>query len=51
MDDAQASDVVHLVKVGLDSLDHDEFRKYDIGELSAEQATLLQEQYLIAPLY
>lgn len=49
MDDAQASDVVYLVKVGLDSLDHDEFRKYDIRELSAEQAMLLQEQYLISP--
>jgi len=49
MDDMQAADIVHLVKEGLDSLDHDQFRKYDIGALSAEQAMLLQEQYLISP--
>ncbi len=49
MDDAQAADIVHLVREGLNGIDRDEFRQYDIGELSAEQALLLQEQHLISP--
>ncbi len=49
MDDAQASDIVYLVQEGLNFIDRDEFRRYDIGELSAEQALLLQDKHLISP--
>ncbi len=47
MDDAQASDIVYLVERGLDAFDR--FKKYYINGLSEEEATLLQERYLISP--
>ncbi|MBQ8295706.1 MAG: ATP--guanido phosphotransferase [Clostridia bacterium] len=47
MDDKQAADIVYLVEQGLNRMDR--FEKYDIGKLSKEDATLLQEQYLISP--
>lgn len=47
MTDAQASDLVYLVECGLADLDN--FKKYEIGRLSEEEATMLQEQYLISP--
>lgn len=50
MDDAQAEDIVHLVGYGLETFDSVEtFTKYDISKLDAQQAQLLQEQYLISP--
>ncbi len=50
MDDAQAEDVVHLVGHGLDEFDSvDTFTKYDMKDLSPQQAALLQEEYLISP--
>ena len=49
MDDAQASDIVYLVEQGLKGLDDfQDFQKYEIEELSEEEAALLQEQYLIS---
>ena len=46
MTDAQASDLVYLVERGLEDLD--DFKKYEIGRLSEEEATVLEEQYLIS---
>lgn len=47
MDEAQAEDLVHLVETGLKGVD--QFTRYDIAKLSKQQATFLQEQYLISP--
>ena len=47
MDDAQAEDIVYLVEQGLKNLDN--FKKYDMRALSEEEATSLQEKYLISP--
>lgn len=47
MDDAQAEDLVYLVDVGLKDIDT--FTRYDIAKLTKQEATLLQEQYLISP--
>ncbi|MBO4940007.1 MAG: ATP--guanido phosphotransferase [Clostridia bacterium] len=47
MTDAQASDLVYLLERGLEDLDN--FKKYEIGLLKEDEATMLQEQYLISP--
>lgn len=47
MDEAQAEDLVCLVEAGLKNVD--KFTRYDISRLSKQEATLLQEQYLISP--
>jgi protein arginine kinase len=47
MDEAQAVDVVELVDVGLKKLDT--FQRYDIKQISEQDAALLQEQRLISP--
>ena len=47
MDEAQADDIVVLVREGLKDLD--EFTEYDIAKLSLEEAMQLQERYLISP--
>ena len=47
MDDGQAEDIIYLVEQGLNRMDR--FERYDIQKLGKEQATLLQEQYLISP--
>ncbi|MBQ3221270.1 MAG: ATP--guanido phosphotransferase [Clostridia bacterium] len=47
LDDKLAEEVVFLVGKALGELD--EFEKNDIGELSEQEAILLQEQHLISP--
>ncbi len=47
MDDAQAEDIVVLVREGLKNVD--EFTEYDIAALTSEEAMQLQERYLISP--
>lgn len=47
MNDAQAEDIVHLVGAGLKKFQS--FTKYEVGEISRQQAALLKEQYLISP--
>ncbi len=47
LDRASAEEVVYLVGNALHTLD--DFEKFDVGEMSALQATLLQEQHLISP--
>ncbi len=47
MDEAQAEDIVQLVREGLKR--QDEFLEYDLASLSEEEAMKLQEQYLISP--
>lgn len=50
MDEEQASDIVHLVEVGLADLDENgTFTRYDIAELDEQELLILQEQYLISP--
>ncbi len=48
MDDAQAADIVYLVEKGLQGLG-DDYRRYDIGKMSKDDAIWLQEQHLISP--
>ena len=47
MDEAQAEDIVVLVREGLKEVD--EFTEYDLKNLTAEEAMQLQERYLISP--
>ncbi len=47
MDEAQAEDTVVLVREGLKQLD--EFKEYNLKALTATEATMLQEQYIISP--
>ena len=47
MDEAQAEDIVTLVREGLKEVD--DFTEYDIAELTSEEAMQLQERYLISP--
>lgn len=47
MDEAQAEDIVTLVRAGLKRLDS--FTEYNIVNLTAEEATQLQERYIISP--
>ena len=47
MDEAQAEDIVVLVREGLKKVD--EFTEYNIASLSTEEAMQLQERYLISP--
>ncbi len=47
MDDAQAEDIVFLVREELKKLD--DFIEYDMAKLTEEEAAQLQEQYLISP--
>ena len=47
MDELQAVDIVELVDAGLRKLD--KFERYDIKQISEEEATLMQEQRLISP--
>lgn len=47
MDEAQAEDIVVLVREGLKEVD--EFTEYDMASLTAEEAMQLQERYLISP--
>ena len=47
LDEKSASEVVYLVDKSLSALD--EFKRYDIGALSKEEANLLKEQHLISP--
>ena len=47
MDESQAVDLVELVDAGLRQFD--KFERYDIRQISAEDAVLLQEQRLISP--
>lgn len=47
MDEAQAEDVVYLVGEGLKKFNI--FTKYDVNDVSRQQAALLKEQYLISP--
>lgn len=47
MDEAQAEDIVVLVREGLKEVD--EFTEYDLNNLTAEEAMQLQERYLISP--
>ncbi len=47
MNEAQAEDIVTLVREGLRQVDA--FTEYDLSELSQEQARVLQERYLISP--
>ncbi len=49
MDEAQAEDVVTLVRKGLKPLDLDNFTEYKMSELTEEEAQRLQERYLISP--
>ncbi|MBQ8885574.1 MAG: ATP--guanido phosphotransferase [Clostridia bacterium] len=44
---ARASEIVSTVGKALSGLDN--FTEYDIGKISAEEATLLQEKHLISP--
>lgn len=47
MDEAQAEDIVLLVREGLKKVD--EFTEYDIANLTSEEAMQLQERYIISP--
>ncbi len=47
MDEAQAGDIVVLVREGLKALD--EFTEYDLEKLTEEERQTLQERYLISP--
>ncbi len=47
MDESQAVDLVELVDAGLRKFD--QFQRYDICQISTEDAVLLQEQRLISP--
>ena len=47
LDKKQAEEIVRSVRYELNHLQH--FNSYDIGELSDDEATLLQEQHLISP--
>ncbi len=47
MDEAQAEDIVVLVRAGLKQFD--DFQEYDLTKLSTEKAKQLQEKYLISP--
>ncbi len=47
MDEAQAGDILLLAREGLKQID--KFTEYDISKLTSEEATGLQEQYLISP--
>jgi len=47
LDEQSASEIVYLVDKSLSALD--EFKRYDIGVLSREEANLLKEQHLISP--
>jgi protein arginine kinase len=47
LDEKLASEIVFLVDKSLSSLD--EFKRYDMGALSKEEANLLKEQHLISP--
>lgn len=47
MDEAQAEDIVVLVREGLKEVD--EFTEYNIANLTTEEAMQLQERYLISP--
>lgn len=50
MDDAQAEDIVYLIGHALDEFDSVEsFTKYDMKNLSTQEAEQLQEEYLISP--
>ncbi len=47
MDEAQAEDIVVLVREGLKKLD--DFREYNLDHLSTEEKKRLQERYIISP--
>lgn len=47
LDEKLAGEIVYLVEHSLKELD--EFEKQDMGKLTREEATLLQEQHLISP--
>lgn len=47
LDEKLAGEIVYLVENGLKELD--DFEKHDMGKLTREEATLLQEQHLISP--
>jgi protein arginine kinase len=47
MDEAQAEDIVVLVREGLKEVD--DFTEYNIAKLTAEEAMQLQERYIISP--
>ena len=47
MDEAQAEDIVHLVGAGLKKFNR--FTKYEVENITRQQAALLKEQYLISP--
>ena len=47
MDEAQAEDIVVLVREGLKRVD--DFTEYNIAKLTSEEAMQLQERYLISP--
>ncbi len=47
MDEAQAEDTVVLVREGLKQFD--EFKEYNLKALTAAEATMLQERYIISP--
>ncbi len=47
LDDKLAQEIVYLVGSALNELD--EFKRYDMGAVSREEATLLKEQHLISP--
>ncbi len=47
LDEKLAGEIVYLVEQGLKELD--DFEKQEMGKLSREEATLLQEQHLISP--
>ena len=47
LDEKLASEIIYLVGNTLNELD--EFKRYDMGAISREEATLLKEQHLISP--
>jgi protein arginine kinase len=47
LDEISAAEIVYLVDKSLSALD--EFKRYDMGVLSREEANLLKEQHLISP--
>ncbi len=47
MDDAQAEDIVTLVREGLKELD--DFNEYNLSSLTREEGRKLQEKYLVSP--
>ena len=51
MNDAHAEEVLHLVSEGLKTIDPYayEYKRYDMSKLSASEARLMQEEYIISP--